>query len=72
MRMPQDTSPGDDPTPGEMIDDWVGVARGTRSARWRGGRFRNPGAQKGCGSTAMVVLVLISATAAAVARGRSQ
>ncbi len=56
------TSPGDDDEgrlehAGRMADDWVGVARGERSARWGGGRFRNVGADRGC------MLMLASLTA---------
>jgi len=68
--MPHDTSDGDDPSLGERIDDLTGVARGRRSARWRRGGFRNPGA-RGCGSSAaMFSLLVVSAAVGARARLR--
>jgi hypothetical protein len=59
-----DTSPGDDePTAGGRLDDWVGVAKGERSARWSRGRFRNAGAQ-GCSTlVALALLSLVALTA---------
>ena len=67
--MPRDTSDGDDPTFGERVDDWAGVARGDRSAQWRNGRFRNPGA-RGCGSSALLMLVAVVSAAAVRIRWR--
>ena len=57
------TSPGDDPTLGEAIDDATRIATGRGSGIFRGGGGRNPAARFRCGGTsAMLLLTFFLAT----------
>ena len=68
------TSPGDDEEgnferAGEMAQDWSDVAEGKKSARWKGGRFRNKGAG-GCSVLALGAGALLVAFVPVARRAR--